>query len=117
MLSPQEVLARNSAIETALAEAEALTSNPNANKRDITRAQVLMARVAALKAGFTPTEIAQRELNATEREHGLPITEFTAKESSASPERLADARAWAQFHKTGKVEQRAGQEGTLINQI
>lgn len=112
MITPSQTLIRNRAIEADLTEMNLITQKPRMTREDRTRFDFLSVRVSALKAGYSPEDLAIDQLNRAEHRAGDPLTRI--ERSPYSPELIAEARAWQQFIKTGLVEKRVGEVGQPI---
>jgi HK97 family phage major capsid protein len=112
MTTPNQALIRNTAIAQDLAEMNSITTKPKMSREDRARFDFLATRVSALKAGFTPDDLAVDQINRASFRSGLPLVERHETEFSA--EAIEEARCWQRFIKTGEVEKRVGEVGQPI---
>lgn len=112
--TPTQRFATQRAMEADLLEMNRITKKPKHTREDVNRLTYLNTRIAALRSGYTPEDIAESEVHMREARAGEPLTSF--EHSEHSEQTLAEARAFQQFVRTGKVEQRVGEVGSpLIN--
>lgn len=88
-----------------------LAEKPNWSKSDKARNSNLIALRSAVNGGARLRDIQQAEFNEFEKANGFAVTEFERPLS----EKLAEARGWARFIKTGEIEARDQTVGNLPN--
>src|ERR1700730_8714233 len=101
MVTPQQQLEINKGIVEASAEANALSKKKTLTKMESRRLDVLMSRIATLKAGYSLDEALQREFNEYEQSEGRSVTRFEPSTQDI------ETRYVNEFLRTGEIEQRA----------
>jgi HK97 family phage major capsid protein len=109
--SPEETRRITLAIVDAQAELSKLAAKSRLNKQEARQFDQLLSRVASLKAGIPLEDIMYSEANSLFRESGLP--EVRPNRSKLTPEQRAHNQAWCNYIKTGAVETRDGELGTV----
>jgi HK97 family phage major capsid protein len=91
-------------LQLLLAEANELSNKPSWSKQDERRNAYLLSAISAVKSGVSLAEVDQEQLNQTEIEQGLPVTQRS--HSWTSTEKRNEVRVWQKFIKTGDIETR-----------
>src|SRR3989442_10804478 len=105
-MDKQAQLVQFTAIRDCLAELDVLSQKPNQTKQDESRIKVLLAKVAALRSGYTHQELGRAEAIATadgaEQAHRIASDFAKADHAPLTPEQRAIAAAWQKLVLTGE---------------
>jgi len=117
--TPEQKKARQDAIVAAQVECEMLTSPAYRKTRDTRqRVDYLLARISALKAGFSPDTLNRQNILEIEDKLGWPRTRF--ERPLLDPERRAEMRMWRDILRNDdlrEIEKRVGLEGSTGAQL
>src|SRR5208282_5815635 len=103
---------RLAALADAMSELNGLTKKPRMTREDSARSNFLLTKVSLLKSGFEPHDIAVHDLNEFEAREGMPLSRVP--KSRRSPADVLEARAFCDFIRDRRVEQRVGNVGAGI---
>ena len=98
-------------------EASTLTMKENMTRTEQRRLDVLLASMAAVKAGVSLSDIQREQLNEMEKRNGLPITDWKQKRTTAlSKKQERRAREFQAIVHQG-LESRYSSEGDIKAQV
>ncbi len=98
-------------------EASTLTMKENMTRTEQRRLDVLLASMAAVKAGVSLSDIQREQLNEMEKRNGLPITDWKQKRTTAlSKKQEKRAREFQAIVHQG-IESRDSSEGDIKAQV